>query len=289
MFILENDQLEVKLKTKGAELDSIYSKKTKLEYLWSGDAAFWGKKSPVLFPIVGTLKGNIYFHHSQTYQLNRHGFARDMEFQPGSLSATSLTMTLLSNENTLAVYPFPFRLEIIYTLEQNQLHVLYRITNTGKEDMYFSIGGHPAFRLPLEDHLSYEDYYISFEQTEIANRWLISNDGLIEPFPITYIVNDSKLTLTKDLFRKDAIIFKYLNSDKVTLKSDNSDHGLEFTFPHFPYLALWAAPNADFICIEPWCGIADSTTSNQQLMYKEGINLLAPELSFERKWSVGVF
>lgn len=289
MFIIENDQLVVKLKAKGAELDSIYSKETKLEYLWSGDTAFWSKKSPVLFPIVGTLKANTYFYNSKTYHLNRHGFARDMKFQPGSSSATSITMTLLSNENTLAVYPFPFRLEIIYTLEKNQLHVSYRITNTGKEHMYFSIGGHPAFRLPLEDHLSYDDYYISFEQTEMANRWLISHDGLIEPVAVPFLVNDSKLQLTKDLFRKDAIIFKYLNSNKVMLKTDHSSHGLEFTFSRFPYLALWAAPNADFICIEPWCGIADSTTSNQQLMNKEGINLLAPELSFERKWSVGMF
>ena len=84
-------------------------------------------------------------------------------------------------------------------------------------------------------------------------------------------------------------MFKYLNSTKIALKSDKSEHGVEVSFPHFPFIGLWAAPNADFVCIEPWCGIADSTTSKQDFINKEGINLLVAGEDFERTWKVTVF
>jgi galactose mutarotase-like enzyme len=288
MITLENDQLKVQVKTKGAELDSLYSKETNLEYLWNGDAKFWNKKSPILFPIVGTLKQNTYFYNNKAYILTRHGFARDKEFTINEQSENSATFTLTDDETTLNNFPFFFRLDVIYTLESSSLHVKYKITNTGNDNMFFSIGGHPAFKVPLEKKLDYHDYYLEFEQTEDAFRWLISSQGLIEPVTVPFLINTNILHITKDLFRNDALVFKYLNSHKVKLKSNRSKHGVEISYPGFPFLGLWAAPGADFICIEPWCGIADSTTSKQEFINKEGINLLTPSQVFERTWSVTV-
>jgi galactose mutarotase-like enzyme len=285
MFTIENEYLTISIRSKGAELDNIYSKKTRLEYLWSGDAKYWSKKSPVLFPIVGTLKNNTYYHNNKPFHLTRHGFARDREFAVTASSTDAVTFTLLADEKTLEVFPFNFQLNITYSLIKNSLQVDYAVTNKGNENMYFSIGGHPAFKVPLEEGLEYDDYYFEFSNTENARRWMISNEGLIEAVTVPLITNDNKLPLSKDLFLNDAVVFKYLNSETITLKTDRSEHGIELTFPGFPFLGLWAPPNADFICIEPWCGISDSVTSTQQLINKEGIHLLTPTLAFDRKWT----
>jgi galactose mutarotase-like enzyme len=289
MFTIENEKLKVTVKSKGAEMDALINKETLIDYLWNADPKFWPKKSPVLFPVVGNLKNHTYFYKDKPYHLGRHGFARDHDFELTAQTNESLTMTLRSNEKTLAVYPFPFRLDIMYSIAGNQLEVKYTVYNEGNENMYFSIGGHPAFKLPLEKHLSYDDYYIEFAQIEDARRWTISPQGLIEPTAIAFITNSNHLDLSKELFSNDAVVFKYLNSESVTLRSKRSKHGVEMTFPRFPFLAFWASPNADFICIEPWCGIADSTTSDQQLINKEGMNVLTPSQTFERAWSVEVY
>ena len=289
MFTIENDQLRISVKSKGAELDSLFSKETGLEYLWSGDPAFWAKKSPILFPIVGTLKDNTYHYNNKPYHLTRHGFARDRDFAVTAQTWNSLTLTLASDDATLAVYPFTFRLEVVYTIVNNELEVKYIVLNEGQNNMFFSIGGHPAFRLPLEEGIAYDDYYFEFSRLEDARRWMISHGGLIEPTTVPFITNDNRLDISKDMFRHDAIVFKYLNSDSIKLKTKKSRHGLEVRFPRFPFLGLWAAPHADFVCIEPWCGIADSTSTKQELINKEGINLLTPGQEFERKWSVVVY
>lgn len=285
MYTIENEHLTVTINTKGAELDSIYSKTTDLHYLWNGDPAFWNKKSPVLFPIVGTLKENTYYYNGQPYHLTRHGFARDRDFELNSSNPDALTMTLRSDDRTKELFPFDFELDIHYSLNANTLAVEYVVVNKGTDNMYFSIGGHPAFKLPLEEGLAYDDYYLLFSATENARRWMISHQGLIEAVATPFITNDNKLPLSKELFLHDAIVLKYLNSDTVDLRTDRSEHGVRFSFPRFPFLGLWAAPHANFVCIEPWCGIADSVTSTQQLINKEGINLLTPAQTFDRKWS----
>lgn len=289
MITLENDKLKVAVNSRGAELDSLFFKETNTEYLWSGDAKYWSKKSPLLFPIVGTLKQNTYHFNNKAYNLSRHGFARETEFALTHQTDVSATFSLSDSEKTLANYPFPFKLDVVYSIQGATLSVAYNVTNTGSENMYFSIGAHPAFRLPLDEKINYDDYYFEFEQIEDGYRWLISSEGLLEPNTVPFLINTNVLPITKDLFKKDAIVFKYLNSTRVSLKSNKSKHGVEVNYPGFPFIGLWAAPDADFVCIEPWCGIADATTSNQDFINKEGINLLTPSQVFERTWSVRVF
>lgn len=289
MTSIENDILKVSIKTKGAELDSIYNKETKLEYIWSGDPAFWGKKSPVLFPIVGTVKNDIYYYNHKEYSLTRHGFAREMDFLMTGRTATSVQFTLQSNEITYAKYPFSFRFETIYNLEADKLIVTYKIVNTGTGILYFSVGGHPAFNVPLKENTTYNDYYLEFNAIENEGHWPVSKDGLIELSPVPLLNNTNRLWLTKELFYNDALVFKNLKSDKISLRSDKIPNGLEFDFAGFPYLGIWAAKNADFVCIEPWCGIADSVSSNQQLTDKEGINKLGAKEIFEKSWTARFF
>jgi galactose mutarotase-like enzyme len=286
MLLLENEHLKVQLEALGAELQSIVSKPDGLERMWNGDPAFWPKHSPLLFPVIGTLKNNQYRYKNKYYTLPRHGFAREKLFSTVQEGKNSIQFSLISDEETRLNYPFDFELRVIYSLKQNDLIVRYEVNNTAKEEMYFSVGGHPAFKLPFVEGTAYEDYYLEFNEEETKPRWPISKEGLIESVPVPLLTATDKLPLSKALFAKDALVLKFPTSSIVSLKSDKTDHGLDFNFTGFPYLGLWAFPNADFICIEPWCGIADCIDTDQELTQKEGIETLAPGKQFSRSWTV---
>jgi len=286
---IHNNELSVAISTKGAELQSIINKDFGIEYIWGGDAAFWGKKSPVLFPIVGGLKNNSYQYNGKNYQLPRHGFARDMEFAVTAQEEDSITFIHNSNEDTLAKYPFHFSFSLRYSLEKNKLSVSYIIENTGTENLLFSVGGHPAFKVPLIDGTVFEDYYLQFNKVENAGRWPLSKEGLIENFTTPVLENTDKLPLTQSLFYKDAMVFKHLESNSISILNNKNAHGLTVNFEGFPYMGIWNSGNANFVCIEPWCGIADSVNSTGKLEEKEGINSLAANAVFERTWSIALF
>ena len=288
MHIIENNILRVSIHEKGAELTSIYHKPLDLEYLWEGDPAFWAKQSPVLFPIVGGLKNNTYFYHNTAYELPRHGFAREKVFSVTDHTSSQVTFSLFPDEETRQVYPFEFEFKISYSLEENTLSVKYQVQNIGREEMYFSVGGHPAFKVPLVENTKYEDYYLEFNKAETSPRWAVSHDGLIEEEPIPVFHNDSVIRLQKELFMHDALVFKDLVSNKVSLKCAKHNRAIDFDFSGFPYLGIWAAKNADFVCIEPWRGIADGVNTDQQLKHKEGINKLVSKEEFTVEWRVTV-
>jgi galactose mutarotase-like enzyme len=297
MYTIENEYLGVSINLKGAELTGLFHKDSQIEYMWSADPNFWGKSSPVLFPIVGGLKDNTYTFEGKTYTLPRHGFARDCVFEVEDHWDDGISLILYSDEETLKVYPFEFEFRLVYELYANLLSVTYHVTNLGENDMYFSVGGHPAFAVPFEKGLTYEDFYLAFEHDENFQRWGLTEQGLIletpEPLFVAKMIDDelvaaetNQIPLTKDLFQQDALVFKGLQSTTVALKSDKTRHSLKFDFAGFPFLGIWAAKNADFVCIEPWCGIADSVTHTQELTEKEGINILASGDVFERAWAV---
>ncbi len=288
MQTIKNKNLTVKINPKGAELVSLFKNENQTEYIWSADPNFWGKSSPVLFPIVGSLKDNIYRFEGKEYSLPRHGFARDREFTIESSSENRVIFLLTYDETTLKVYPFKFEFRLIYTLIDNTLNVTYSVKNIGENKMYFSVGGHPAFAVPLSENTNYDDYYLLFNKTETFKRWGLTIDGLIETQPFDFLVNTNRLPLTKELFYDDAIVFKNLKSTLVTLKSDKASQQLEFDFDGFPFLGIWGAKNANFVCIEPWCGIADAANHTQELVEKEGIICLTLNEVFEITWRVSV-
>jgi galactose mutarotase-like enzyme len=289
MFTIEDQQLRINIHPKGAELQSIFHKGLQTEYMWSGDPAFWGKHSPLLFPIVGTLKDNTYYFEDKAYHLPRHGFARDRDFAVESKSPDSIIFLLSSDQATRAIFPFEFELRVIYRLLPEGLTTTYRINNPAETPLYFSVGGHPAFRVPLAAGTEYTDYYLEFDKEEDAPRWPISKDGLIEREPQALLVDAKTIPLTKELFARDALVLKGLRSSAISLRSARTEKGLRMAFPGFPFLGIWAAPGADFVCIEPWCGIADSVDSNHQWITKEGINRLEAGGAFERTWTLSLF
>ncbi len=288
-IIIENENLRVIIQPKGAELDSIVHKQHTLEYLWQGDAAFWGKKSPVLFPIVGTLKGDTYSFEGKNYTLPRHGFARDKVFIVENQTADTATFLLTSDEERLNVYPFHFAFRLHYALKDNTLSVTYDVHNRADSNIYFSVGGHPAFRLPLVENTEYNDYFIELDTVETSGRHPLSKDGLLEVLTNPFLENTNKIPLHPSLFYEDAVVLKHLKSNTMAIRSDKTPHGLRMTFDGFPYFGIWAAKNAPFVCLEPWCGIADSVNTTQDLTEKEGINKLAKGERFERTWTIELF
>jgi galactose mutarotase-like enzyme len=289
MLTITNEKLEISFISMGAELQSIYHKENKIEYLWDGNPAFWAKRSPVLFPVVGGLKDGTYQFDNKNYHFNRHGFGRESNFSIESHTENSIVFTLETSEETLALYPFYFKFSVIYTIEESKLFVTYLIENKGTETMYFSVGAHPAFNVPLVSENEYNDSYLEFSSIENAGIYPIKDDGLISNTATPYLNNTNKLPLDKSLFYKDALIFKNLKSTSISILNNKNTHGLTLSFEGMPYMGIWSAKDANFVCIEPWCGLGDTESTNQQLIDKEGIIALEVGKDFKASWNVSLF
>ncbi len=264
---ISNLNLTAQINHLGAELFSLKNNENK-EYIWEGNPAFWGKHSPVLFPIVGTLKNNLFFYQGKEYQLSRHGFAREMEFQLIEKSESSATFSLTSSMETRKVYPFDFELQICYSLEENKLKINYKVINNYESILPFSIGAHPAFALPKP----FEDYSLAFDHNEVLTSYELENDLLSDTNEIIRMTNN-EVPLTYSLFEKDALIFKKLKSKSITIL-ENKNPMLRVRFDDFPNLGIWTKKNAPFLCIEPWVGYSDTIHSSGNIVEKEGIQLV---------------
>jgi galactose mutarotase-like enzyme len=286
MITISNDKITVVISEKGAELQSIQL--NGLEYLWQANPAHWNKHSPVLFPIVGELKDGKYFFDKKEYKLPRHGFARDKTFEAEQLSAKSAIFTLRSSPDTLTAYPFHFTFRIEYALNGTGISCTYHVQNISDGDMYFSVGGHPAFKVPLTNGFQYTDYKLMFNNDEMLLRYLLHKGLIADNTERLNLVNKT-LPLKQSLFYTDAIVLKHIKSNEINLCTEKEEHGIKFKFDGFPYFGIWAAVDAPFVCLEPWCGIADSVHADQQLVNKEGINKLAANENWQRTWSAELY
>lgn len=278
---ISNSILTASIKHAGAELFSIKDNQNK-EYIWEGNPNFWGKHSPVLFPIVGTLKNNTYTINGKEYHLPRHGFARDMDFELIEKTESKAVFSLKSSEETLQKYPFEFELQLVYTLTENALKLEYKIINGGKEKMPFSIGAHPAIALPDD----FENYALQFEKEENLKYYLLEND-LISSKTKNLETKNNLVPLNYELFKNDALIFKTLESKSLIILN-NSKPYVKVEYNDFPSLGIWTKENAPFICIEPWLGYSDTDENSGNLYEKEGILVLDENKTFSAKFSITI-
>ncbi|MNX59453.1 Aldose 1-epimerase [compost metagenome] len=278
---ISNSILKASIKHAGAELFSIKDSLDN-EYIWEGNPDFWGKHSPVLFPIVGTLKNNTYTINEKEYHLPRHGFARDMEFSLIEKTENKAVFSLKSSEETLQKYPFEFELQLIYTLTENSLELTYKVINEGKEKMPFSIGAHPAIALPN----NFEDYAFQFEKEENLKYYLLENDLISSKTKILETKNNL-VPINYELFKNDALIFKTLESKSLTILNNLKPY-IKVSYNDFPSLGIWTKENAPFICIEPWLGYSDTDENTGDLYKKEGILILDENKAFSAKFSITI-
>lgn len=265
----------------GAELFSLKDHQDK-EFIWEGNPEFWGKHSPILFPIVGTLKNNTYTIDGIEYELSRHGFARDMAFQLIAKTENTATFSLQSNAETLKKYPFEFELQLIYTLLESTLEIEYKVNNKGENKMPFSIGAHPAIALPE----NFENYALKFKKAEILKYYLLEDDLISSQTKILETI-DNTVLLNYELFQNDALIFKTLESNSITI-IENSKPYIKVDFEDFPSLGIWTKQEAPFICIEPWFGYSDTAENSGSLFEKEGVLILDAKQTFHSKFSIQI-
>ena len=274
IITLSNTKISASINTIGAELSRL--EKNNKNYIWTVDEAFWNKTSPILFPIVGRLKNDSYSINGKSYELPRHGFARNFDFKIENQTENSALFSLESNAETLQQFPFEFELKMEYRLTENGLEITYLVSNKSNEVMPFSIGAHPAFAIDN----AFDNYNLVFNQSEKMISHQLENeqfDGSVREIE----AKNGKINLDYSLFEKDALVFRELESNEITLQHNN-EFILKMIFEGFPYLGIWTKPNAPFLCIEPWCGLADNVNHNGNIEEKEGINFLQPQEDFLR-------
>lgn len=285
---LENEALSLTVALHGAEIKSLKKKSTGYEYMWQADPQFWGRTSPVLFPIVGNYKDKTSIYKGKSYQLSQHGFARDMDFELESQTDSSITFVLKDSPETLEKYPFHFELRINYTLNERSLVVKWNVKNTNDETMHFSIGGHPAFNCNLSKS------YLKIKDTDVLNCAVLNSKGELSSKVVNIPLENNLLPLDSSLFDDDALIVENNQCHEIILGTDTENNmGTDLLKVSFkaPVFGIWspAGKNAPFVCIEPWYGRADRETFNQNLEEREWGNSLAPSETFEAEYTIEVF
>jgi galactose mutarotase-like enzyme len=274
LVTITSGDLTARIHPLGAELHSLTDAAGR-EYMTNADPAFWTGHAPILFPIVGELRGGTYRLDGREYPLARHGFARRSRFKPVEHREAVARFRLTESAETLAVYPFPFVLELTYRLFGARLEIEAQVRNTGAADLPFNLGFHPGFAWPLPGGGDKLAHAIVFEREEPSQIRLLDDKGLLSGHGPSPVQGDT-LPLAPELFARDALIWDRLESRAVTYRGGSGGPALHLAFPDTDYLGIWQKPGADFICIEPWQGLADEVAFTGDLRDKPGIVALPP-------------
>jgi len=271
---LNSGDLTAEVNPLGAQLSTLRDRAGR-DLLWDGDPSVWTGRAPLLFPIVGTLAGGCYRLGPTIYQLPRHGFARGKLFDIVDATSASAAFRLKADESSLLVYPFRFELDVQFALDGPTLAVTTYVRNAGDEDMPASFGYHPGFRWPLPFGRARSSHFIEFAGDEPAPIRRLDADGLLTPERHPTPISQRRLALEDSLFHDDVIIFDEIRSRSVTYGADDGPR-LRVSFPDSPCLGLWTKPRANFICIEPWHGVADPAGFAGDFRAKPGVFTLTP-------------
>ncbi|WP_099974749.1 aldose 1-epimerase family protein [Lactobacillus terrae] len=286
LYEIKNDFLTANINSLGAEVYSVKNE-SGTEFIWQAEQDVWGRHAPILFPIVGRLKDDYYKVDGNDYQMGQHGFARDREFEVTSQTETMLEFTLEYDDESLTSYHYKFSLKVVYQLIKDSLQISYLVDSLESEKiMNFSVGAHPGFNIPFDNQLEYEDYQIKLEPQETLNRIPLkeSNIDLSKEFS----VDNQNEHLTHDLFKNDAIIYRLNNPLVISISSEQSEHSITLDTGNAKFVGLWSQypSEGNFVCIEPWWGIADKVDTDHNFETKYGINKLNPKERFEAYYSI---
>ena len=280
IYYAENESFIVGVKEMGAELTSLKSKATGIEYIWDGNVDVWYGQSPILFPIIGRLLDDKYRYDGKEYTMAKHGIVRKKPFRIVSKTADTLVFCQSSDEDSLKSYPFEFDLFVEFKLTESGLSVTHTVVNKDNKVIYYSFGAHPAFNCEIGD-------YLEFSENEELLTERIDHESILieEKFPVN--LDGKKLIITKDIFNDDALILSEYKSKAVTLKSDKHNRTVKFNFDS-PLLGIWAKPGASYVCIEPWWGVNDNYDKKPDISEKRAIMSLDPEKSKSFNWNIEI-
>lgn len=287
---IRSGKLSVTIDELGAQLMSITAGDG-TEYLWNGDPAYWRNRAPNLFPYVGRLTGDSYTYGGRTYPMTRHGFASRSLFAPAEQGPDHITLRLEDGAETRAYYPWAFVFDVAYRVEGAVLSVAYRVENRDEKEMYFGLGAHPGFRVPLEAGKAFTDYRLTFSQPCQPNQVLMSDSYMIsgheQPYPLE---GGRVLPLRHDLFDHDAIILK--NMDRtVTLSAGEGTRGVTVSYPRMRYLGIWHKPESDapYVCLEPWLSLPSRQDVVEDFAQQNDLMALLPGEVYTNRWTAAIF
>lgn len=275
---IQSAQLCVDIDTLGAQLSSIRTHDG-TEYLWQGNPEIWGRRAPMLFPVIGRLKESTYQLDGKDYTISPHGFARDMEFQIVDQRAHQLTLQISDTPQTQMVYPFSFTLTVTYCVEGNTLTKSHEICNTSDREMLYELGAHDGFRVPIQGEATMADYSIRLPGLDSVCLYGLDERVMITPKGEPVPLNHSALPLTPATFGLDTMILDAPSQGQAILCDGQGQPRVTLTFPDFPYLGIWTPEkpfDTGFVCIEPWSALPDATFVGRALGDKAGIRALAP-------------
>lgn len=277
IYTIKNDKIEVSVEDLGAEMRSIKDAEGK-EYLWQGDEKYWTGSAPNLFPYIARLTEGKYILKGRTYEMPKHGFLRNSVLKLKEKAQTKMVFSLTDGKETYQMYPYHFEIKVKYELFENEFKVSYCVSNKDKKVMYFGVGGHPGFQVPVEKELSFEDYFLEFAKGANMKRVGMSEDcfvtGKDEAFPLE---ENRRLYLHHDMFDDDAIILKDAPS-KVVLASEKGSARIEMETNHLGYLGIWHKPASDapYVCIEPWSSLPSRKDVIEDLEKQDNLVSLKP-------------
>ena len=278
IYTISNDKLRVGISDLGAELQSVVNPADGCEYIWQGDAKYWGDRAPTLFPVCGRFFGGSYTYRGKEYTMGSHGFAAKQLFCVTEQSADRITMLLQPNEQTRAQYPFEFSLALTFSLCGATLRVEAQIANNGAQVMPATFGAHPGFNVPFTKGHGFEEYALTFGDVCTPNQMGITPEGFYtgrcRALPLEGGV---KLPLSHEQFAIDGIFMSRV-ANKVTLGAEKDPHGVTLYFEDFPYLGVWQEYGADtpFLCLEPWCGLPSYPGVHDDLEERHDMFHIAP-------------
>ena len=288
MEILKNEQLQIAISEHGAELQSIQDA-DRNEYLWQGDPKYWGRRSPILFPIVCGLWDDCYRLDGYEYKMQRHGFARDMDFQLIAKTDRKVTFALEDTPETHRCYPYHFMLSITYRLDGNKIHVIWHVHNTESNEIHFQIGGHPAFMIPGVKEGDEVKGTIRFDNTDRIERLIGNMNGCIIPGRFDVGSRDGIWHFNEDSFKEDCVIIDKSQVKQVSLLDENQKPVVTVDMKT-PCVGIWApyGKHAPFVCIEPWYGIHDKVEYHGDFRQKYLMNHLQPGASFLSEYTITI-
>lgn len=289
MIIIKNEYLEVMVNEVGGELQSIKDK-AGIEYLWQGNPEYWSGRATNLFPFVGRLTEGKYTYQGKEYHMSNHGFCRGNLFQAVVHSESCVELAIESNQELFEIYPFKFKFSIIYTLEEEKLEINYKVTNFDSQTIYFAVGGHPGFNVPVGGIGEFEDCYLEFNDKCHPIRMGVSEFGFMDGKDSAYELDkDDTIPLVHSLYDNDAIVLKDM-SKSIRIKSHTNQKLLEVGYPDMKYLATWHPANkaAPFVCIEPWSTLPAREGVLEDITTHADMNTLEPGCIYENKWWIMV-
>ena len=286
LYTIQNAKLCVTIESFGAELQSIRGANG-VEYLWQGDAKYWKDRALNIFPYVARLTNGQYEMDGKRYTLPIHGLAPTKEFVVTEQAEDKIVFTFASDEESYAHYPCKFVFHIVYALEGNVLKYTFLVENKDERKMYFGIGGHPGFNVPLDPAKQFTDYRIRFNEPcaprSVGLTAACFLDGTDAPYEL---VDGSIIPLAHDLFDHDAIVLKDM-ARSVTIEADDGP-SVTVRFPGMPYLGIWHMPHTDapYVCIEPWCSLP--STQDKIAVFEEQPDLISLDAGkvYENVWEI---